>query len=109
MQAVEGEGEGEAGFGVGSDDAGDAVEFGFEGLEELGEGEDVELGTEPVHGVVMLALALEEPVIPDMGVAVVVVAEGDASAEFSGGHELGAEVYGFGGGHVVAPLVVFRG
>jgi hypothetical protein len=73
-EAVDGGVEGEASFGVGSDDAGDAVEFGFEGLEELGYVHGVELGAEPEHRFVVLAVALEEAVVLDVGAAVSLVA-----------------------------------
>lgn len=82
-EAVDGGGEGEAGFRVGADDAGDAVEPGFEGVEEFGDIHGVELGAEAEHGFIVLALALEEPVVEDVGAAVTFVAEGDSPAEFA--------------------------
>jgi hypothetical protein len=90
VEAVDGDGEGLAGFGVGSDDAGDAVESSLEGLEELGQVHGVEVGSEAVHGLVVLALSLEVAVVLDVGAAVSLVAEGDSAAEFAGGQELGA-------------------
>jgi hypothetical protein len=95
VETAENEQEGDAGFGVGADDALDVVELLIESVEELVEVHGVELVVEAVHGFVVAALALDVAVLTEVGAAEALVAEGDGPAEFAGGQELGAEVYWF--------------
>jgi hypothetical protein len=84
-QPVEGDAEGEPGFGQVTDGALDPAKSGLEGAEEFGERERIEIGGKAVHGIVMHDLRAFLAEEADVMAAKLLVFEGDLTAEPAGG------------------------
>ena len=103
-EALDGDEQGEFGFGIGAKHAADAAQLFAQGLKELREIHAVEVGSELIHVAVELGV--------DSGTAIIVMTavslptKGDCFAAASGGEGEGAEgttLRGFG--HDLAPFL----
>lgn len=83
FETLEGDDECQASFGIRADDAGDAAELFVEREEQFRKIEDIKLGGEAIHGLLMRALAFEDAVVADVGAAKAFPAQSDSPAEFA--------------------------